>query len=151
MYIVINFNVFHTCIVCRSSTSLTLLAKRRRRLDRAHKKHARGKSPSSSTRRAQSSPHDACGLNRSLFLHPCTGLCAARYGTCAAFSPLGKPCKTLQRSLFFCGPIARLRICLSCDALPALKRLRKPAAKDLDHPLIVYPGSLARRSRKAAP
>ena len=54
--------------------------------------------PCSSTRRAQSSPHDACGLNRSLFLHPCIGLCTAHGGGCAAFLALGKPCKTLQRS-----------------------------------------------------
>lgn len=152
MYIVITLNVFHTCIACRSSTSLTLLATRRRRLDRTPPNSTvSGSFPSFSTRRAQSSPHDACGLNRSLFLHPCTGLCAARYVACAAFSQLGKPCKTLQRSPFSAAPSrAYGSVCLVTLCL-LLKGSENPPRKTSTAPLIVCPARLrdeAERQRR---
>ena len=50
-----------------------------------------------STRRAPSSPHLACGLNGSLFLHFCSSLAMAQAGRLVGVLGVSEPCGTLHQ------------------------------------------------------
>ena len=51
------------------------------------------------TRRARSSPHLACGLNGSFFLHTCGPLSAAQAGRLVGIVGRSKACGTLHRGV----------------------------------------------------
>lgn len=58
------------------------------------------------TWRAPSSPHLACGLKGSFFLHTCEPLAAAQAGRLLGVWRGAKTCETLRRWMFYATPIS---------------------------------------------